>query len=138
MLSWGLLLATVAYGAYTNLADNVISGVPIKLDRREVTLSNSVEVATLPLSIFPESEKRRLAVDFGSTLFIPPAVMRAMESNDKAIARSRKRLEKGLCTEDASNDFCEKSLAARKRYLDRQVNSGVITTAERKLLEAIR
>jgi hypothetical protein len=50
------------------------------------------------------------------------------------MARSRKRAEKGLCSKEESDAFCEKSAAALKSYLDKQVKEGVITPAERKAL----
>ena len=50
------------------------------------------------------------------------------------MARSRKRVEKGLCSKEESEAFCEKSAAALKSYLDKQVKEGVITPAERKAL----
>ena len=50
------------------------------------------------------------------------------------MARSRKRAEKGLCTKEESDDFCTKSEAALKTYLDKQVKEGVITPSERKAL----
>ena len=90
-----LLCVLTTVGSYTNLADNVISGVPIQLDRREVTLSNSYEVVKYQLSIFPESEQRRLAADFGQPR-VPPKVRRAIDGAEKAMARSRKRAEMGL------------------------------------------
>ena len=86
-----------------------------------------------PLSIFPESEQRRIAADFGEPR-VPPAVKRAIAGADKAMARSRKRAEKGLCTKDESDAFCEKSAAALRKYLDKQVKEGVITPAERRAL----
>ncbi len=98
---------------------------------------------TYPLSIFPESERRRIAADFllrqGSggqvgLLRVPVAVKRAITGAEKAMARSRKRAEKGLCTKEESDDFCAKSAAALKSYLDKQVEDGVITPAERKAL----
>lgn len=128
------MIFALILGSYTNLAENVISGVPIQLDRREVTISNSFEVAKYPLSIFPETEKRRIAADFGSTMLIPRGVMRAVESNEKAVARSQKRAEKGFCTKEESEAFVNRSRSALKTYLDRQVDGGVITPTERKLL----
>ena len=86
-----------------------------------------------PLSIFPESEQRRIAADFGEPR-VPLAVKRAIAGAEKAMARSRKRAEKGLCTKEESEAFCAKSSAALKAYLDRQVESGAITPAERKAL----
>ena len=50
------------------------------------------------------------------------------------MARSRKRAGKGLCSQEESDAFCEKSAAALKSYLDKQVESGTITSDERKAL----
>ena len=86
-----------------------------------------------PLSIFPESEQRRIAADFG-TPRLPQSVKRAIAGADKAMARSRKRAEKGLCTKEESEAFCAKSSAALRTYLDKQVESGTITPAERKAI----
>ena len=132
-----------AENAYTNHAGNVAAGVVVALDARTTTISNATEALTLPLSIFPTNEQRRIAADFllrqGSggqvgLLRIPDAVKRAIAGADKAMARSRKRAEKGLCTKEESDAFCQKSAAALKTYLDKQVKEGVITPAERKAL----
>ncbi len=143
------------FNSYTNHAGNAISGWPVKLTQKEVTLAdsksvnastnqpfNSSSLTTYPLSIFPESERRRIAADFVilqgggqvELLRIPVAVKRAVSGAEKAMARSRKRAEKGLCTKDESEAFCSKSAAALRRYLDKQVKEGVITPAERKAL----
>ena len=132
-----------AENAYTNHAGNVVSGVVIALDARTTTISNATEALKLPLSIFPESEQRRIAADFllrqgyggqVGLLRVPVAVKRAVVGAEKAMARSRKRAEKGLCTKEESDDFCAKSEAALKNYLDKQVKEGVITPAERKAI----
>ena len=86
-----------------------------------------------PLSIFPESEQRRIAADFGEPR-LPLEVKRAIDGAEKAMARSRKRAEKGLCTKEESEAFCAKSETALKTYLDKQVESGAITPAERKAI----
>ena len=122
-----------AENAYTNHAGNVVSGVVVALDARTTTISNAMETVNLPLSIFPESEQRRIAADFGQPR-VPAAVKRAIAGAEKAMARSRKRAEKGLCTKEESDAFCAKSAAALKSYLDKQVKEGVITPAERKAL----
>ena len=143
------------FNSYTNHAWNAISGWPVKLTQKEVTLAdsksvnastnqpfNSSSLTTYPLSIFPESEQRRIAADFVilqgggqvELLRIPVAVKRAVAGAEKAMARSRRRAEKGLCTKDESEAFCSKSAAALRRYLDKQVKEGVITPAERKAL----
>ena len=131
-----------AENAYTNHAGNVASGIVVTLDARTATLSNAMETVKLPLSIFPESEQRRIAADFVlrqggghvDQLRVPVAVKRAITGAEKAMARSRKRAEKGLCTQEESDAFCEKSEAALKSYLDKQVKEGTITPAERKAL----
>ena len=143
------------FNSYTNHAGNAISGWPVKLTQKEVTLAdsksvnastnqpfNSSSLTTYPLSIFPESEQRRIAADFVilqgggqvELLRIPVAVKRAVAGAEKAMARSRRRAEKGLCTKDESEAFCTKSAAALRSYLDKQVKEGVITPAERKAL----
>ena len=144
--------AEAAKGAYTNHAGNVASGVVVALDARTMEISNATETVKLPLSIFPEAEQRRIAADFvlrqggGSPgtarptggqidqLRVPMAVKRAVTGAEKAMARSRKRAEKGLCSKEESEAFCEKSKAALKNYLDKQVKEGTITPAERKAL----
>ena len=137
------------FNSYTNHAG------PVKLTQKEVTLAdsksvnastnqpfNSSSLTTYPLSIFPESERRRIAADFVlgqgggqvELLRIPVAVKRAVAGAEKAMARSRRRAEKGLCTKEESEASCTKSAAALRRYLDKQVKEGVITPAERKAL----
>ena len=139
----------LAQQGYTNHAGNVVAGWPVALTATQVTLSEEVSPdsslpaprSTLPaprsslypLSIFPESEQRRIAADFG-TPRQPPAVKRAIDGAEKAMARSRKRAEKGLCTKEESEAFCAKSSAALRTYLDKQVESGTITPAERKAI----
>ena len=160
---WKLGLATLAIlatfffahaeNAYTNHAGNVVSGWPVKLTSTQVALvetalcsqssptnsqlttynSQLSTTNTYPLSIFPESEQRRIAADFGQPR-VPVAVKRAIAGAEKAMERSRKRAEKGLCTKEESDDFCAKSAAALKSYLDKRVEEGVITPAERKAL----
>ena len=119
--------------SYTNHAGNVVSGVVVALDARTTTISNATEALKLPLSIFPTNEQLRIAADFGQPR-VPVAVKRAITGAEKAMARSRKRAEKGLCTQEESDAFCEKSEAALKTYLDKQVKEGTITPAERKAL----
>ena len=128
-----LALSVHAENAYTNHAGNVVSGVVVALDAHTATISNATESVKLPLSIFPEPEQRRIAADFGQPR-VPVKVKRAIAGAEKAMARSRRRAEKGLCTKEESEAFCAKSEAALKNYLDRQVESGAITSAERKAL----
>ena len=151
---------TQPFNSYTNHAGNVIAGWPVNLTATHVTLAecisdsqlqtsnsklqtqNSQLTTTYPLSIFPESERRRIAADFllrqgggqVDLLRVPVAVKRAITGAEKAIARSRKRAEKGLCSKEESDAFCEKTSSALRSYLDKQVESGTITPAERKVL----
>ena len=95
-----------------------------------------------PLSIFPASEQRRIAADFVlgqgggqvGLLRVPDAVRRAVAGAEKAMARSRRRAAKGLCTQEESDAFCAKTEAALGNYLDRQVKEGVITPVERRAI----
>ena len=89
-----------AEGGYTNHAGNVVAGWPVKLTQKEVTLAEGTTNSQLstfnfqlsttnayPLSIFPESEQRRIAADFGQPR-VPVAVKRAITGAEKAMARS--------------------------------------------------
>ena len=125
-----------AEGGYTNHAGNVVAGWPVKLTQKEVALAEGTTNSQLsttnsqlstfnfqlsttnayPLSIFPESEQRRIAADFGQPR-VPVAVKRAIAGAEKAMARSRKRAEKGLCTKEESDDFCAKSAAAKEKLV---------------------
>lgn len=133
LLAGALASRAGAQPAYTNHAGNAVAGIVVALDARTATISNATESVRLPLSIFPEMEQRRIAADFGQPR-VPAAVKRAIAGAEKAMARSRKRAEKGLCTKEESDAFCAKSAAALKSYLDKQVESGVITQAERQAL----
>ena len=121
------------FSSYTNHAGNAISGIVVKLNASTATISNREESVAYPLSIFPEAEQRRIAADFG-TPRLPVSVKRAIDGAEKAMSRSRKRAEKGLCTKEESEEFCAKSAAALKIYLDKQVESGTLTPDERKSL----
>jgi len=163
ILSFSFLALSAIAGAqpgYTNHAGNVVAGWPVKLTQKEVSLVEGVvtndcrltssdktlltfqlfdfsTTNTYPLSIFPESERRRIAADFGQPR-VPVAVRRAIAGAEKAMARSRKRAAKGLCSQEESDAFCEKSEAALRSYLDKQVESGTLTPAERKALDRSR
>ncbi|MBP5791129.1 MAG: hypothetical protein J6W80_02590 [Kiritimatiellae bacterium] len=106
------------------------------LEINNATFTAFMDFAKCPWGLTPwtlESEQRRIAADFGQPR-VPVAVKRAITGAEKAMARSRKRAEKGLCTKEESDAFCKKSEAALQCYLDKQVEGGVITPAERKAL----
>ena len=73
-----------AENVYTNHAGNVVSGVVIALDARTTTISNAMQSVELPLSIFPESEQRRIAADFGRPR-IPAKVRRAIDGAENQL-----------------------------------------------------
>ena len=109
----------------------------------KIELFNLSTTNEYPLSIFPESEQRRIAADFVlgaggagaiELLRVPAEVKRAVSGAKKAMARSRKRAEKGLCSKEESEQFCAESEAALRSYLDKQMESGTITPAERMAL----
>ena len=135
-------LSAFAEPAYTNHAGYAVSGVVVALDATTVTISNTVEAVSVPLSIFPETERRRIAADYvlahpnagTAALLIPGDVRRAVEGNDHAIRRARLRASKGLCSQEESDDFCAKSAAALEVFLDEKEKSGAILPAERKAL----
>lgn len=144
LTAFSLVFPAIAENVYTNHAGNVVTGTVVALDVNTATVSNALESLTLPLSIFPEFEQRRIAADFvlaqgggaqTSLLRVPLAVKRAVAGANNAMARSRKRAEKGFCTQEESDAFCKKSEAALKSFLDKQVEMGVITPAERKALD---
>ena len=127
-----------AEGGYTNHAGNVVAGWPVKLTQKEVTLvegvaTNGCQLTTngsslsttnaYPLSIFPESEQRRIAADFllrqGSggqvgLLRVPVAVKRAITGAEKAMARSRKRAAMSS-SRGRSGTWCTRSSSSPAR-----------------------
>ena len=136
------VLSALAENAYTNHAGYPIPGLPVALDARTVTLSNATESLTVPLSIFPEEERRRIAADYvaltpdasPAALLVPEPVRQAIAAGEKAIRRSRLRAEKGLCTQEESDAFCAQTSAALQTYLDAQLDAGTILPAERQAL----
>ena len=106
-----------------------MSGTVIALDTHTATFSNAAEIVTLPLSIFPPSEQRRLSADFG-TPRLPAPIKQAITGAQKAIARSRQRAAQGLCTPEESSTFIAHTQSALTTYLDSQLSSGAITPAE--------
>ena len=132
--------------AYTNHAGYAVSGIVIALDATTTTISNETESVTVPLSIFPETERRRLAAYYVlthpeagvSALLVPEEVRRAVDANAKAIRRSRLRAEKGLCTQEESDEFCASARAALDAWLDEKEKAGVLLPSERNALRSLR
>lgn len=125
--------------AYTNLAGNVIAGMPVALTATTVTLDASAaggnRAETLPLSIFPDSERRRLAADFGEPR-VPVDIAKAVEGAKQAIRRSQKRAAAGLCSPEEAERNIASTQTALAHYLERALAAGRITPAEHQLLSA--
>ena len=123
-----ILLATasvVLFNAYTNHAGNLILGNPVGISSRNVELQGTEGRTTYPLSIFPDRERRRLAVDAGKPE-LPADVAQAVEGHRKAVARSRRRAEKGLCSKTECDRFVTAARAAMGTYLKTQTDGGRI------------
>ncbi|MCR5752055.1 MAG: hypothetical protein K6G91_08835 [Kiritimatiellae bacterium] len=141
-----MLLAAIVFGCYTNHAGFAACGAPVALDRREVVLSNAEETVKLPLSAFPELERRRIAADYVlghpesgvGALMAPQAVKDAVLASDRADRRSRLRAEKGFCTKEESDAFRRKSAEALSSWLDSEVSAGRILPSERKAIDGAR
>lgn len=137
-----MFLAALVFGCYTNHAGFAVSGAAVRLDRREVVVSNAAETVTLPLSAFPVAERRRIAADYvlghpeagTGALLVPDDVRKAVDANEKALRRARLRAEKGLCTRNESDDFCAESSAALDAWLHDKVKRGELLPAERRAL----
>ena len=137
-----MLIAALVFGCYTNHAGFAASGAAIALDRREVVISNAAETVTLPLSAFPEVERRRIAADYVlghpeagvDALLVPSDVKKAFAANEKAMRRAALRAEKGLCSKEESEAFRTKSAAAFNAWLDDKVKKGELLPSERLAL----
>lgn len=139
MVAAGLTLAALtgivsAFGSYTNHAGLVLSGIPVKVEAKFVTLSNAQEVVSVPFSIFPERERRRLAAEGGSTQFVPPGILHALEGIEKQRRRSAARAAKGFVTSDEAAAFTTKANGVLDNYLDRAEREGRLLRSERRLL----
>lgn len=134
------MIFALILAAYTNHAGVAVFATPVRVEAKHVTLSNATETVRYPFSIFPESEQRRIAADYSlltgdrSALRIPADVRRAVDGNAKAVRRSRRRAEKGLCSEAESKDFIDRSRVALDAYLDKKTAEGRITPTERDCL----
>ena len=139
-MAWAIVaMATVAradshQGGYTNHAGNVIAGWPVSLTKTHVALSSSLQTprSTLyPLSIFPPSERRRIAADFGEPI-LPRKVANAEAGVRREVRRALKRGEKGLIGKDEAEKNANDLRAAFRMYLDASARDGVITETEKR------
>lgn len=140
LLAMGVAAAAQTPGlpAYTNLAGNAIQGIPVALTATDVTLDTNGPgepggTETLPLSIFSVAERRRLAADFG-TPRLPTDIARAVDGARQAIRRAEKRADKGLCAREEAEAFIANTRAGLVAFLDRAVEEGRLSSAERDVL----
>lgn len=139
-----LAVGTGFGGVYTNVAGNVSVGVPVALTRAAVTLSNETRTATLKLSVFPVSERRRIVLDFaranpdagGRFVRLPPNVEAAIRGSERRIAASQARAQKGFKTKEDDAAFCAKTRDDLEKYIAKQIERGVITQEEYDLWRA--
>ena len=135
-------MATVAradshQGGYTNHAGNVIAGWPVSLTKTHVTLgtqgqeTGDARRVSYPLSIFPPSERRRIAADFGEPI-LPRKVANAEAGVRREVRRALKRGEKGLIGKDEAEKNASDLRAAFRMYLDASARDGVITETEKR------
>lgn len=128
--------------AYTNHAGLPVPGLPIALDDRTVTLSNALETVTVPLSIFPDPERRRLAADYltshpdapPTVLQLPDTILRPLDATIRSLRRSRLRASKGLCTQEESDTFCTRTTTALDTWLTQKEQSGSLLPSEHQAI----
>ena len=141
-VTFSLIPAARADSAYTNHAGYAVSGVIVALDATSTTISNATESVSVPLSIFPETERRRIAADYvlahpeagSDALLVPYAVKKAVAAHAKAMRRAALRAEKGLCSKEESEAFRTQASAALNAWLDEKQKAGVILPSERRAL----
>lgn len=86
---------------------------------------------TYPLSVFPQSERRRIAADFGEPI-LPRKVANAEAGVQREVRRALKRGEKGLIGKEESEKNANDLRAAFGMYLDASARDGVITESEKR------
>ena len=118
LATFSLAPSARAQSAYTNHAGYAVSGFPVALDARTVTLSNDTETLTLPLSIFPDEERRRIAADFGTPV-LPTRLQRAVDACERSCERAQRRAALGLCSQAEADDYCVRARAALDAALSR-------------------
>ena len=83
------------------------------------------------MSIFPPSERRRIAADFGEPI-LPRKVANAEAGVRREVRRALKRGEKGLIGKDEAEKNASDLRAAFGMYLDASARDGVITETEKR------
>lgn len=108
---------------YTNHAGHVLYGSLVAADAKSVTLrlANGTK-RSLPLSIFPPSERERIGIASG-TLAPPPAVAEAFERCRQALQRLDVLVQVGQQSEES---------AQKSRELERQSVRTIIADLERR------
>lgn len=98
-----LLLAIIA--AWTNTANRVIVAEPVKLDGAAVVMRVSGGERKLPLSVFPESEQRRIKAAL-ETYELPAALEELRRTFAADLLRAEQRHAGGVLTDE---EFADKA-----------------------------
>ena len=115
--------AAVPPQGYTNHAGHVLYGTLVSADSRSVKLRlSSGTTRSLPLSIFPPSERERISIASG-TFSPPPAVAEAFERCRQALQRLDVLAQVGQQSEDS---------AQKSRELERQAVRTIIADLEKQ------
>lgn len=121
--------------AYTNHAGNVVCGNVVSLTKSNVTFTNTIEGIefSVPLSIFPKSEQRRISVDGGQVL-VPQRIKNIVAASKKQIERSQGRANMGLCSEEEAHTVKTNTYNSLNVFLQKSVEKGEITQKEKSIL----
>ena len=116
-------ISSVPPQGYTNHAGHVLAGTLVSADARHVTLRlPGGATRSLPLSIFPPSERERIGIESG-TLAPPPAVAEACERCRLALQRLDVLVKVGQQSEESADE---------RRDLERRAVRAIIADLEKE------
>lgn len=121
--------------SYTNHAGDVVYGSVLSLTKTEVTFTNTIEQSLLsvPLSVFPLNEQRRICAD-GGVAAVPQKIKNVVAAAEKQVARSKGRASKGLCSKEDALAAQSKTISSLKFFLENAVKKGEISEKEMNIL----
>ncbi len=111
--------------SFTNHAGLVVSGEIRALTADKVTIGEQ----TVPLSIFPKREQRRICA-LGGKPRVPASIRAAIRGCEAAIARSKARAEKGIITQEAAAAQQKRAREALEAYLKKRLQSNQLLQEE--------
>ena len=137
-LCFAMFFASVAMAennTYTNHAGNVVVGNVVSVTKTNVTFTNTLEGVefSVPLSIFPKNEQRRISAEGGQAL-VPQRIKNIVAASKKQIERSQGRANMGLCSEEESHTVKTNTYNSVKIFLQKSVEKGEITPNEKRIL----